>query len=90
MWKIGYQEHEINQEASSGYIHIFKNNFSFFLWMIIYPFFLMREIDQGVGKISEILVMVCQSTLSAQRNLTGKGTEKVEQVYIIDDFESQK
>lgn len=33
--------------------------------------------------------MACQSTLSAQRNLTGKGTEKVEQVYILDDFESQ-
>lgn len=58
--------------------------------MIIYPFFNERNSWlQGVGKISEILVMVCQSTLSAQRNLTGKGTEKVEQVYIIDDFESQ-
>lgn len=59
--------------------------------MIIYPFFFNERNSwlQGVGKISEILVMVCQSTLSAQRNLTGKGTEKVEQVYIIDDFESQ-
>lgn len=33
--------------------------------------------------------MACQSTLSAQRNLMGKGTEEVEQVYILDDFESQ-
>lgn len=59
--------------------------------MIIYPFFFNERNSwlQGFGKISEILVRVCQSTVNAQRNLMGKGTEKVEKVYILDDFESQ-
>lgn len=80
---------KLNQEASSGYIHKFKNNFLFPLDDYL-PFFFNERNSwlQGFGKISEILVRVGQSTVSAQKNLMGKET-KVEKVYILDDFESQ-